>query len=260
LDFTETLREARKIRGTVSQRALKSGRDYLLNKGLLANVLFTHNTEEEEALKQKGYLPLHPKIVFEENEEYLREIYEFDDFSVREKQVGDLYGVYEDNYGDYGLKMEKGRVTIQCSRKWIVSYITNIITGTKLRVGTLSMMLSELRVFEEPYRYYYEDMIENGSKIRIIFGGEEEMEEIEETKALRNKYKESVEVRYSPTISRTCKSFIIDDVLAMDGKRLLTKNSGELSYIGIMYLKEEDCVKNLSRNFEYVWNTSKNLL
>ena len=38
LNFTGTLREARKIRRTVSQRGLTRGRDYLLKKGFLANV------------------------------------------------------------------------------------------------------------------------------------------------------------------------------------------------------------------------------
>jgi hypothetical protein len=46
----------------------------------------------------------------------------------------------------------------------------------------------------------------------------------------------------------------------MDGKELLPVNQEELSYIGIMYLKEGDCVKNLSRNFENVWRMSKDLL
>ncbi|MCK4476712.1 MAG: hypothetical protein KAU16_08305 [Methanophagales archaeon] len=258
LNFTETLREARKIRRTVSQRALTKGRDYLLKKGFLANVLLTHDTEKE--FEQKDFIPVHLRIIFEENEEYLKEIYEPEDFSVRKKQVEDLYGVYEDNYGDYGLKMGKGCITLYYSRKWIVSYIAGIITGRRVKVGTLSMMLSGLRVFEEKYRQYYEDMIERGSKIRIVFGGEEEIEEMEEAKALRNKYEESVEVRYSPTISRTCKSFIIDDKLAMDGNKLLTTNGEELSYIGIMYLKEEDSVKNLRRDFENVWKISKALI
>jgi len=258
LNFTGALREARKIRRTVSQRGLTKGRDYLLKKGFLANVLFTHNTEEE--FEQKSYLPVHPKIVFKENEKYLKEIYEPDDFLVRAKQVEDLYGVYEDNYGDYGLKMGKGCITLYYSRKWIVSYIAGIITGRRMKVDTLSMMLSGLRAFEPQYRQYYEDMIERGSKIRIAFGGEEEIEEMEEAKALRNKYEESIEVRYSPTISRTCKSFIIDDKLAMDGTKLLATNGEELSYIGIMYLEEEDSVKNLRRDFENVWKISKALI
>ena len=258
LNFTETLREARKIRRTVSQRALTKGRDYLLKKGFLANVLLTHDTEKE--FEQKDFIPVHLRIIFEENEEYLKEIYEPEDFSVRKKQVEDLYGVYEDNYGDYGLKMGKGCITLYYSRKWIVSYIAGIITGRRVKVGTLSMMLSGLRVFEEKYRQYYEDMIERGSKIRIVFGGEEEIEEMEEAKALRNKYEESVEVRYSPTISRTCKSFIIDDKLAMDGNKLLATNGEELSYIGIMYLEEGDSVKNLRRDFENVWKISKALI
>lgn len=258
LNFTGTLREARRIRRTVSQRALTKGRDYLLKKGFLANVLLTHNTEEE--FEQKSYLPVNPKIVFKENEEYLKEIYEPDDFLVREKQVEDLYGVYEDNYGDYGLKMGKGCITLYYSRKWIVSYIAGIITGRRVKVDTLSMMLSGLRVFEPQYRQYYEDIIERGSKIRIVLGGEEEIEEMEEAKALRNKYEESVEVRYNPTISRTCKSFIIDDKLAMDGNKLLATNGEELSYIGIMYLEEGDSVKNLRRDFENVWKISKALI
>lgn len=257
LNFTETLREARKIRRTVSQRALTKGRDYLLRKGFLAKVLLTHNSEEE--YEQRGYIPLHPKIVFRENEEYLREIYEPEDFSVRKKHIEDLYGAYEDNYGDYGLKMEKGCMTLHYSDTWLVSYISSIIT--KSEVKTVSMMLSGLRIFKEPYRQYYEDKIEKGLKIRMVFGGEEEVEEIEEVKDIRNKYEENVEIRYSPTISRTCKSFIVDDKLAMDGKKLLpvNKNGEELSYIGIVYIKEEECVKNLRRDFEKVWKTSKGL-
>jgi len=256
LNFTETLREARKIRRTVSQRALKKGQDYLLNKGFLAKVLFTHNTGEE--FEQRGYIPVHPKTVFKENEEYLREIYEPEDFSVREKQVEDLYGAYEDNYGEYGLKIEKGCVTLHYSRKWIVSYIASIIT--RLEVKTLLTMLNGLSVFEPPYRQYYEDTIEKGLKMRMIFGGEEEIGEVEEAKALRNKYEESVEVRYTPGISRTCKSFIVDDKLAMDGKKLLAMNGEALSYIGIMYIEEEECIKNLGRNIEAVWKMSKNIL
>jgi hypothetical protein len=65
LNFTGTLREARKIRRTTSQRALKKGQDYPLNKGFLARILFTYDTGEE--LEQKGYIPVHPRILFEEN-------------------------------------------------------------------------------------------------------------------------------------------------------------------------------------------------
>lgn len=209
---------------------------------------------------QNEQIPVHPRILFEEHEEYLRELYEPDDFSVREKQVEDFYRVYEDNYGKYGLKLEKGRITLHCSRKWIVSYMASIIAGREVKVDALSMMLSGLGVLEEPYRRYYEERIKSGSKIRMIFGGEEEIEEIEEAKALRNKYKEDIEIRYTPSISRTGKSFIIDDTVAMDGKKLLARDEEEPLYIGILYLHEEECIKNLRRDFEATWKMSKVLL
>ena len=257
LNFTETLREANKIRRTISQRALKKGQDYLLDKGFLAKVLFTHNGGEE--LEQRGgYIPVNPMIVFKENEAYLREIYEPEDFSVREKQVADLYAAYDDNYGEYGLKIEKGSVTLHYSRKWIVSYIASIIS--RLEVKTLLTMLNGLRVFEEPYRQYYEDKMGEGLKVRMIFGGEEEIEEVEETKALRNKYEEDIEIRYTPSMSRTSKSFIVDDKLAMDGTELLTMNGDELSYIGILYLNENGCIKDQRKDFEAVWKMSKDML
>jgi len=266
LNFTETLREARKMRRTVSQRGLTKGRDYLLRKGYLAKVLLVCSGEGEYEQRGWGYIPLHPKMVFKENEAYLREIYDPEDFLIREKHVEELYGAYEDNYGNYGLKIEKGCITLQYSRKWIVSYIASLIASSESKVKTLSMILSGLRIFKEPYRRYYEDEIEKGLKIRMIFGGEEELDEIEEVKDMRNRYEDNVEIRYSPTISRTSKSFIIDDTLAMDGKKLLPLNrNGEgdgerLSYIGILYIKEEECVKNLRRDFEDVWERSKALI
>ena len=154
--------------------------------------------------------------------------------------------------------MEKGCMTLHYSDTWLVSYISSIITQAEVK--TVSMMLSGLQIFKEPYRQYYVDKIEKGLKIRMVFGGEEELEEIEEVKDIRNKYKENVEIRYSPTISRTCKSFIVDDKLAMDGKKLLAINGETLSYIGILYIEEKECIKNLRRNFEAVWKMSKNLL
>jgi len=261
LNFTETLREAVKIRRTISQRALKKGQDYLLNKGFLARVLFTQNAENEFGQKDYGlYVPVHPRILFEENEEYLREIYEPDDFSVRKKQVEDLYDVFETNYGKYGLKLEKGCLTLYYSDAWIVSYIASIMARSDVKVKTLSTMLSGLRAFKQPYKRYYEDKIERGLKIRMVFGGSEEIEEIEEIKELRNKYEIGIEIRYSAAISSTCKSFIIDDKLAMDGKKLLPMNREGLSYIGTMYIVEEECIKNLRRNFENVWKMSKAMI
>lgn len=260
LNFTETLREARKIRRTISQRALLKGRDYLLKKGFLAKVLFSHNAEDEFEQKGYGYIPVHPKIIFEENEEYLREIYEPDDFSMRKKQVEDFYSVYEDNYGEYGLKIEKGCMTLYYNDAWIVSYIASIIARADVKVKTLSMILSGLRVFKEPYRHYYEDKMEGGLKIRMVFGGSEEIEEIEEMKELRNKYEEGVEIRYTGAIGGTCKSFMIDRVLVMDGKKILPMNGEGQSYISIVYIKEEGCIKNLSKDFESVWKMSKALI
>jgi len=46
----------------------------------------------------------------------------------------------------------------------------------------------------------------------------------------------------------------------MDGKKLLAISGEEPSYIGIMYIEEEECIKNLSRSFENVWKMSKDLL
>ncbi len=254
------LREARKIIRTISQRALLKGRDYLLKKGFLARVLFSHNAEDEFEQKGYGYIPVHPRIIFEENEEYLREIYEPDDFSVRKKQVEDFYAVYEDNYGKYGLKIDKGCMTLYYTDARIVSYIASIIARSDVKVKTLSMILSGLRVLKPPYRHYYEDKIESGLKIRMVFGGSEEIEEIEEMKELRNKYEEGIEIRYTGAISGTCKSFMIDRVLAMDGKKILPMNGEGQSYISIVYIKEEACIKSLSNDFETVWKMSKALI
>lgn len=259
LNFTETLREARKIRRTISQRALLKGRDYLLKKGLLAKVLFTHDGEDEIEQKSNNYIPVHPRIIFEGNEEYLREIYEPEDFSVRKKQVEDFYSIYEINYGKYGLKLEKGCVTLYCSNAWIISYIASIMARKDVNVKVISMILSGFRLFKPQYRRYYEDKMRKDLEMRIIFGSEEDIEEIEEIKALRNVHEEHIEIKYTPNISRTSKSFIIDDKLAMDGRKILM-NGEEPSYIGTMYIEEKGCIKSLGRDFENIWKMSKALI
>ncbi|MHC1635878.1 MAG: hypothetical protein ACXQTS_04550 [Candidatus Methanospirareceae archaeon] len=252
-NFTELLRQAQRMRRTISQRALRRGRDYLLNKGFLARVLLARigNGETE----QKGYIPVHPRMVFNENESYLRLIYEPEDLLVRKKQIEDLYDVYEDNYGEYGLKMEEGCITLHYKEKWLASYITSIIT--KLKVETLSLKLGDFHLFKEPYRQYYEDKLEQGLKMRVLLSGDESKEELGELTSLRNEYEENVEIRYNPLVSKTSKSFIIDDVLAMDGKKfLLMDEDEELSCIGIMYVREE-CIENVKEHFEELWRMGR---
>ncbi len=249
VSFTELYRKARQVRRSISERSLKHGREALMKNGLIAQILLTHDSDVK--FGTESYVPVNPNIIFEIYEEYLESIYSDEDFSIRKKYAEEIYENYIENFGKYGIKVKCGCVTLYYSNTWIQYNLLNIMK--ELGSDTLSM-LGDFDFLKEPYKAHYDRMMQQGMKIRAIYSIRKEAGGVEE---LKKKYEDRVRIKYTPIEHyETCRQIIFDNEIAMDGKKLLPLDRPEPSYISTMYIKEEDSIALLKKNFESVWNAS----
>jgi hypothetical protein len=247
--FTEMHREARRMRKTISERALKNGRSALMGNGLIAQVLFVHGSDTR--FGTEPYLPVNPRIVAEVHNEYLKEVYSDEDFSIRNRDVGEIHRIWMKNFGIYGIGIEKGSVTLHYADTWVMYTLLGIIGG--FENTTISMMLGGIDVFKEAYKAYYSHIIQQGSKIRAIIDKNDEAEDV---KRLKREYGGKIEAKYIPREHYgTCRQILFNHDLALDGKELLLSDRSGPSCIGTIYMREADPIALLRNNFEDIWKT-----
>jgi hypothetical protein len=247
--FTEMHREARKMRKTISERALKNGRNALMDNGLIAQVLFVHGSDTR--FGTEPYLPVNPRVVVEVHNEYLKEVYSDEDFSIRNRDVGEIHRIWMKNFGRHGIGIEKGSVTLHYADTWVMYNLLGIIGG--FENATISMMLGGIDVFKEVYNTYYSHIIQQGSKIRAIIDRNDEAEDV---KRLKMEYGDKIKVKYIPSEHYgTCRQILLDHDWALDGKELLLSDRSGPSGIGTIYIREADSIALLRNNFENIWKT-----
>lgn len=247
VSFTEMYRKARSIRKSISERALRNGRNALMENGLIAQVLFVHGSDTR--FGTEPYLPVNPGIVVKLHTKYLKDIYSDEDFSIRNRDVEEVYRIWMENFGRYGIGIEKGSITLHYGDIWVLYNLLGIMD--RFENATISMMLGGINVFKEAYKAYYSHLIQQGSKIRVIIDGSDAVEDV---KRLKIEYGDKIEVGCIPAEHYgTCRQILFDRELALDGKKLLHLDRPEPSCIGTIYIREEDSIDLLSNNFENLW-------
>jgi len=246
--FTEIYRESRRIRKTISERALRNGRNALLDTGLLAQVLFVHGPDTR--FGTEPYLPVNPMIVVGVYTEYLKDVYSDEDFSIRNRDVGGVYRIWLENFGRYGIGIERGSITLYHGDTWVMYNLLGIM-GDISETTTISMMLGGIGIFKDAYKEYYSHIIQQGSKIRAIIDRNDEAEDL---KRLKMEYGDKIEVKYIPREHYgTCRQILFDHDWVLDGKELLLSDRSGPSCISTIYLREADSTALLRNNFEDIW-------
>lgn len=249
VSFTEMYRKAKRIRKSISERALRNGRNALMDNGLIAQALFVHGSDTK--FGTEPYLPVNPRIVVEVYTEYLKDIYSDEDFSIRNRDVEELHGIWMENFGRYGIGIEKGSVTLHYADTWVMYNLLGIMD--RFENATISMMLGETDVFKEVYKAYYNHIIQQGSKIRAIIDRNDEAKDV---KRLKMEYGDKIEVKYIPREDYgTCRQIFFDHDWALDGMEILLSDRSGPSCIGTIYIREKDSIALLRNNFENIWRT-----
>ena len=247
VSFTEMYRKARSIRKTISERALKNGRNALLDNGLIARVLFVH--ESDTSFGTEPYLPVNPKIVADVHNDYLKETYSDEDFSIRNRDIEELSRVWVEHFGRSGTKIKEGSITLQYDDMWVICNLLGSMDGSDSIA--ISMMLGGIGIFKEVYDVYYNHIIQQGSTIRAIIDINEEVEDI---KRLKMKYGDKIEIKYIPNeYYGTCRHIIFGQDWALDGKNILLSDQSGPSSISTIYMRDQNSIDVLRNNFEDMW-------
>jgi hypothetical protein len=250
-EFSEFLRAAEEL-ANITRRPLETGRASLLRNGLIAEVLFSAKSEEN--FGRESYLPVHPRVIWEDIKEDLRKVVAEDTYAALQNHLNEYSRVYDENFKKYGIKIKRsGNVTLRYSGKWI---LYNILHNCLEKKDYLRMQIGGERLFEEPFINYFKKFLDLDIKVELIIDSESKLDV---AKQLKKAHTDNLDIRYfSENTSGTMRNYVFGKELAINGIKILPESSSEPSYIGTAYVNLED-VDVLNEKFKSLWELAKPL-
>ncbi|MCJ7698599.1 MAG: hypothetical protein MUO73_09765, partial [Thermoplasmata archaeon] len=224
----------------------------LLKNGLIAEVLFSANSEED--FGRESYLPVHPKVIWEDINENLKTVIAPDTFSAMQNRLNAYATSYTEHFKTYGIKIKRdGNVTLRYSGKWI---LYNILNNCLEKKNNLRMQIGGERFFDEPFLKYFKKFLALDTKVELLIDSEAN---IDIAKQLKNAYGDNLDIRYfSENTSGTMRNYVFGKELAVNGIKILAEEGCEPSYVGTAYVNLED-IELLNGKFENLWGLAKKL-
>lgn len=247
--FSKLHQEARRCAQAITAAPLRRGRDQLLTYGFMAKVLFPY--EAKDYFGAEGYIPSDPLEIWEEGEDKLKKEFSPDMFQSMRICAEQLSHKFKENFGKYGLGIEEGKLTLYYSGMWVAFLILNLCRKKQRNV---SLWISGSRSFSDPLLRHYRNMLRANPNVRMVVDGKIDPEPV---KKLEKESEGRWETKTSP-VSTTRRMAMVDDVLAIDGLRILPLDVPMPAYIGTAYL-EKDSITTLEANFDGRWNMAKQL-
>jgi len=212
--------------------------------------LFSSGNNDEDFGRER-YLPVNPRVIWEETKDILRPLISEDTYKNIEKHITDMISSYNQNFKTYGIKlMRSGNVTLQYSKRWIFYMMLNnsLEKGEDLKIYMGGEDLSE-----EDTARYLKKFLELSKKVRVIIEKEENLPTVLK---LKEEFKDKLDVRYFPNeVTGFMRNFVFGKELAFTGMKILSEEEN-VSYVGTAYVDLED-IDEISRKFENLWNLGK---
>jgi hypothetical protein len=250
-EFSEFLKIAEDL-ANITRRPLETGRACLLRNGLVAEVLFTNDSDEN--FGRESFLPVHPKAIWEDIREDLKTVIAEDTFNAISNRIQEYADHYNANFNKYGIKLKRqGNVTLRYSGKWI---LYNILSNCLEMKSPLKIQIGGDRFFEEPFLSYFKKFLDLEIKVDLIMDSEHH---IDIAKTLKKTYAENLDIRYfTDTTSGTMRNYVFGKELALNGIKILPETSTEPSYVGTAYVNLDD-IEVLNEKFKNLWELAKEL-
>lgn len=251
-EFSDFLRVAEQL-ANITRRPLETGRACLFKNGLIAKVLFTSEPGEEDFGRER-YLPVNPRVIWEETKDDLKPVISDDTFAAMQRHLEDISSAYNENFKTYGIKLKRnGNVTLQYNAKWI---LYTILSNCLEKSNHLRVQIGGERLFSEPFVQYFRRFLELNNKVQLIVENEKHLPDV---KKLKEEFQDKLDVRYFPNeISGLMRNYMFGKELAVTSMKILSEEDGEPSYIGTAYVDVEN-IEELNQKFESLWNLGKPL-
>jgi hypothetical protein len=246
-----------------SASRLRLGRRQLLIDGLIAQMLPMIDYETPIFKREFGrelLIPIDPKAVWDFHKDRLDKTYingpgmakDLDDY------FNNLSDMYIRNFSPVNLYkkldqcLEECNMPLNYSSPWI---LYSLLSGSNKGTSVRAMMGGGARAFDAFHRGYYEGILKKGATIDILLGRREQRQ-LSYIGYLKEKYEDSLHIRYTPIESYgTNRVAILDDIFALDARKMLPSTKSEPSYIGTLYF-DDDCLSSIKGNFEDMWAMS----
>jgi hypothetical protein len=248
-EFSDFLKAAEEL-ANLTRRPLETGRASLLKHGLIAKVLFSHDSKED--FGRESYLPVHPRTVWESIKQDLKRYIQEDTYKSIKRRIDEYSDAYNSNFKKYGIKIKRtGNVTLQYSGKWILYTLLNNCLENS---NHLKIQVGGEHLFEEPYINYLKKFLDLNTKVQLIVDANANIDAVKDLKKL---YKEKLEIRYfTQDVSGTLRNYVFGKEMAVNGIKILPETTSEPSYIGTAYVNVED-IELLDEKFDSIWNLAK---
>jgi len=250
-EFSDFLKVAEEL-ANITRRPLETGRASLLKSGIIAKVLFSNDADED--FGRESYLPVHPRAIWEDIKNDLKQVIAEDTFRSIENRLDEYGKCYNSNYEKYGVRLKRnGNVTLQYSGKWILYTVLNNCLD---KSNSLKMQVGGERFFEEPFIKYFKKFLDLDTKVQLIV---DTKVNIEAARELKKVYGDKIEIRYfSEDVSGTLRNYVFGKEIAVDGIKILPETNTEPSYVGTAYVNLED-IEVLDCKFNSLWDLAKPL-
>ncbi|HEC72635.1 MAG TPA: hypothetical protein ENI36_03420 [Thermoplasmatales archaeon] len=250
-EFSDFLRVAEPL-VNITRRPLEAGRASLLKNGIIAEVLFT-SEEEEEKFGRESYLPVPPQVIWDDVKDDLKTVISEDTYNIDQRHVAEINKTYDENFKTYGIKIKRnGNVTLRYSDKWMIYMMLKNCLEKKKQ---LYLQVGGERLLDSPFLKYLEKFIELESKVKLIIDSKDNLDN---AKKLLERYGDKLEIKYFPDETfGTMRNYILGKELAINGIKILNpKEDSEPVYVGTAYVDLEN-VETLKDTFEGLWKLAK---
>jgi len=250
-EFSEFLKIADEF-ANITRRPLETGRACLMKAGLIAKVLFSNESDQD--FGRESYLPVHPRVIWEDIKNDLRKFIAEDTYKIIETRLEEYDRFYRTNFEKYGIKIKRnGNVTLQYNGKWILySMLNNCIEKN----NEIKLQVGGERFFKEPFINYFKKFLELDTKIQLIVDNKNHMDEI---KKLSDSYKDKLEIKYfNEDVAGTMRNYVYGKEIAVNGIKILHEGNDEHSYVGTAYV-DVDEIQLLDERFNNMWEIAQPL-
>lgn len=241
---------------------LRLGRKQLLIDGAVAQILPLIDYDTPSFKKTFGrelLLPVDPKTIWDTYKNCLDKVF----ISMPEHISGlDAYFVNlsreykvnfspENMYEKLGQCGEERNISVNYSAPWALN---NLLSSAK-KESTVALMMSGIRTADAIHKGYIERILETGANIDMLLERRNQTQ-LNYIGYLKEAYDKNLRVRYTPSESRgTYRISVLDDLFALDGRKVLPQTKREPSYIGTLYF-DKDCIADIKSSFDDMWAIS----
>lgn len=249
--FTSIHKNLKKIfnlKGEQGRRDLENGRENLIKEGMMAKISSHHRSnmgkkKEAKTFKGEQYLPVNPRLIYEEVIQDPRSSYKLLDgyHGLLEK----LFKNWERNFRQHGFLIEKGILSVYCTAPWLIFSLLNYLSIWKEEEKTLSIMTYSTNWCRPPLI----SALERGLKLKILLDTSNRTKELGHLEKM-----EQVEIKHlSKENVTTNRLTFAGSKYVVDMHKILGTEEKYSNYVATIYLNMEDIAGQFQESFQSHW-------